>query len=191
MTKQKIQKIIVNDLFNIKSKLCTNPEIADMFANDVLRITGLEYDNEGYVVDAEENPLEPDYIVIKDKFLRYTIGGILHSQDIIFDPYNIPSIMEELFRRYIGQCHPNIVSTQILAQQISKIPKMDTYGYITILYGNGNKIQTKCHYKDSTKYLEAFMRLESMTDNMIEQTISKYDKYEAEEVARIEKEKVK
>lgn len=168
----------IQSLLNIKSKMCTDPHIADQFVNDVLRITGLEYDSEGYVVDAEDNPIEPEYIIIKNKVLRYTTSGIVHAQDLIFDPYNIPSIMEELFRRYLSQCHPDVVSTQILAHSMVETPKIDTYGYITILYGNGAMIKTKCHHKDATKYLEAFMRLESMADDMIEETLNKYDEYE-------------
>lgn len=177
MAKQKSAKII--SLTNLKSRLCTDPHISDLFVHDVLRVTGLEFDSEGYIVDPEENPIEPDYILIKNKVLRYTNAGVLHANDIIFDPYNMPSIMDELFRRYLSQSHPNVVSTQILAKSLTTAPRIDTYGYISIIYGDGSKIVTKCHYKDSTKYLEAFMRLESMTDNMIDSTLRKYDEYEA------------
>ena len=35
------------------------------------------------------------------------------------------------------------------------------------------------HHKDTTKYLDAFMRLESMTDDLILDTLKPYDEYEA------------
>lgn len=178
MPRQKKPKI--QSLTNIKSKLCTNPELSDSFINDVLRITGLEYDSEGYIVDAEDNPLEPDYIMIKGKVLRYTNMGIVHSNDLVFDPYNNPIIMEELFKKYVEEVHPEIVATQIFAASTTEIPRTDTYGYIAILYGNGARIVTKNHYKDSTKYLEAFMRLESMTDKMIDDVLNQYDVFEKE-----------
>ena len=71
-----------------------------------------------------------------------------------------------------------MVSSQIYAKNMNEIPKMDSYGYIGILYGNGARIVTALHFKDSTKYLDAFMRLESMTDNLINDTLSKYDEFE-------------
>jgi hypothetical protein len=176
MPRQK--KVKIQSLTNIKSKLCTDPVIADNFINDVLRVTGLEYDSEGYIVDAEENPIEPDYIMIKGKVLRHTNMGIVHNNDLVFDPYNNPIIMEELFKKYVEDVHPEIVSTQIFAASTTEIPRTDTYGYIAILYGNGARIVTNNHYKDATKYLEAFMRLESMTDTMINDVIQQYDIFE-------------
>ena len=176
MPRQK--KVKIQSLTNIKSKLCTDPAIADNFINDVLRITGLEYDSEGYIVDAEENPIEPDYITIKGKVLRHTNMGIVHSSDLVFDPYNNPIIMEELFKKYVEEVHPEIISTQIFAASTTEIPRTDTYGYIAILYGNGARIVTNNHYKDATKYLEAFMRLESMTDSMINDVLYQYDIFE-------------
>ena len=176
MPRQK--KVKIQSLTNIKSKLCTDPVIADNFINDVLRVTGLEYDSEGYIVDAEENPIEPDYIMIKGKVLRHTDMGIVHNNDLVFDPYNNPIIMEELFKKYVEDVHPEIVSTQIFAASTTEIPRTDTYGYIAILYGNGARIVTNNHYKDATKYLEAFMRLESMTDTMINDVIQQYDIFE-------------
>ena len=62
---------------------------------------------------------------------------------------------------------------------MTETPRIDTYGYITILYDNGAQIVTGMHYKDSTKYLDAFMRLESMTDSMIQDVLNKYDTFEA------------
>ena len=176
MPRQK--KVKIQSLTNIKSKLCADPVIADNFINDVLRVTGLEYDSEGYIVDAEENPIEPDYIMIKGKVLRHTNMGIVHNNDLVFDPYNNPIIMEELFKKYVEDVHPEIVSTQIFAASTTEIPRTDTYGYIAILYGNGARIVTNNHYKDATKYLEAFMRLESMTDTMINDVIQQYDIFE-------------
>ena len=176
MPRQK--KVKIQSLTNIKSKFCTDPVIADNFINDVLRVTGLEYDSEGYIVDAEENPIEPDYIMIKGKVLRHTNMGIVHNNDLVFDPYNNPIIMEELFKKYVEDVHPEIVSTQIFAASTTEIPRTDTYGYIAILYGNGARIVTNNHYKDATKYLEAFMRLESMTDTMINDVIQQYDIFE-------------
>lgn len=178
MARQK--KIKVKSLTNIKSKLCDNPELSEDFINDVLRITGLEYDSEGYIIDPEDDPIEPAYIQIKGKVLRYTNtgSGVIHSSDIIFDPYNNPMIMEELFKKYLEEFHHNVVSTQIFAHSMKSIPKIDTYGYISINYGNGAKIVTGLHYKDSTKYLDAFMRMESMTDATVMETLRKYDEYE-------------
>ena len=173
-------KIKVQSIMNIKSKLCTNPELSDDFVNDVLRVTGLEYDSEGYIVDAEDDPIEPDYIQIKGKVLRYTNNGVVHSNDMIFDPYNNPIIMEELFKQYLAESHPEVITTQIYAKSMTETPRIDTYGYITILYGNGAQIVTGMHYKDATKYLDAFMRLESMTDRMIQDVLDKYDQFEAQ-----------
>ena len=51
MAKQKSP--IIKSLTNLKSRLCTDPHISDLFVHDVLRITGLEFDNEGYIVDPE------------------------------------------------------------------------------------------------------------------------------------------
>ena len=175
----KSKKIKVQSIMNIKSKLCTNPQLSDEFVNDVLRITGLEYDEEGYIVDPEDNPFEPEYIYIKGKVLRYANNGVVHSNDMIFDPYNNPIIMEELFKQYLAESHPEVVTTQIYAKSMTETPRIDTYGYITILYGNGAQIVTGLHYKDSTKYLDAFMRLESMTDSMIQDVLNKYDTFEA------------
>lgn len=176
--KKKVEEI--KSLLNIKSKLCTNMELSDRFISDVLRITGLEVDHEGYIVDSEEDIYEPEYILIKGKVLRYTNQGIRHNKDLVFDPYNNPMIMEELFKQYLQTCHPEVVSTHVNAFKPGVIPKTDTFGYIVILYGNGASIRTAPHFKDSTKYLDAFMRLESMTDNLILDTLKPYDEYERE-----------
>ena len=182
------KKIKVQSLMNIKSKMCTNPELADDFASDVLRVTGYECDEEGYVVDAEDDPIEPDYIQIKGKVLRYTSSGIVHSNDMIFDPYNNPMIMSELFNRYCEESHPEVANQSIYAYDQTQVPKINTYGYITILLDSGAKIQTGLHWKDSTKYLDAFMRMESMTDGIIHESLDKYDIYENEFFKNLENE---
>jgi len=165
-------------LTNIKSKLCANPELSEAFVNDVIRITGYDIDSEGYLVDPESDPFEPDYILVKNKALRHTNSGVVHSTDLIFDPYNNCLIMEELWKKYLEENHPNVASAQIYANSQSQIPRINTYGYITILFDDGSKIQTANHWKDTTKYLEAFMRMESMTDFMISEVMKPYDDYE-------------
>lgn len=165
----------------IYSKMCGSKETAimcDKFIEDVLRITGLEEDEEGYIVDAEDDPVSPRYILIKGKALRHCNQAILHKRDVIFDPYSNPAIMEDLYNQYIQENHPYILTTQVYAAKEGIIPRGDTYGYITILFKDGSKIQTNNHYKDCTKYLEAIMRLESMTDTMIKDTLDKYDEFE-------------
>lgn len=176
--KSKTHTQAIDDLVNIKSKMCTNPELSDRFISDVLKITGYEIDSEGYIVDAEENPIEPEYMVIKGKFLRNSTGGILHRNDMIFDPYNNIGIMEELFKKYLAENHPEVSSTQILMYDNKQQPRPDKYGYMTVIYGNGASIKTSLHWKDTTKYLDAFMRLESMTDEIINDILKPYDDYE-------------
>jgi hypothetical protein len=166
------------DLLNIKNHLNEDNDLARMFIDDVIRITGFEIDDEGYVVDAEDDPIEPDYIQIRGKVLRHSDKGILHLKDLIFDPYNNPMIMEELFKRYLSFNHPEVISHQIYPYSPNAEPKINTYGYIVVLYNNGNKIKTHNHYKDSTKYLEAWMMMESYFGNIIEETLRPYDEYE-------------
>ncbi len=168
------------DLLNITNKMNDNMELTNRFIDDVIRITGLEIDDEGYIVDAENDPIEPDYIVIRGKVLRLTNQGIVHTKDMIFDPYNNPIIMEELFRRYLAESHPEVTAAQIYPYNPNDASKANPYGYITILYNNGAKIKTGLHYKDATKYLDAFMRMESMTDMMINDVLAPYDEFETE-----------
>ena len=182
-TAKKIQNI---DLLNITNKLNDNMELTNHFVDDVIRITGLEIDEEGYIVDAEEDPIEPDYIVIRGKALRLTNKGIVHSKDMIFDPYNNPIIMEELFRRYLAENHPEVTAAQIYPNSPNDTSRVNPYGYITILYNNGATIKTGLHYKDATKYLDAFMRMESMTDKMINDVLSPYDEFEMDWFSRPE-----
>ena len=75
---------------------------------------------------------------------------------------------------------------QILAYDTKVVPKLDTYGYLTILYDNGATIKTDIHYRDATKYLDAFMRLEAMTNPIIRDTLRDYDKYEKEYFIKLE-----
>ena len=180
MTKKSNDIIEANSIYNIKSKYCTNEELSDQFISDVLNITGYEVDDEGYLVDTEYDPIDPDYVQCKGRLLRVTNRGILHSTDIIFDPYNNISIMEEIFKHYLAEYHSEVVSTQIHAQNPAAPPKADNYGYITILYANGAIIKTGLHYKDTTKYLDAFMRLESRVDDVVMKDLKPYDDYEKE-----------
>lgn len=173
------------DLLNIRNKLNDNDELARRFIDDVIRITGYEIDEEGYVVDSEEDPIEPDYIIVRGKALRQTDNGILHMKDLIFDPYHNSMIMEELFKRYLASNHPEVVSHQIYPYNPNDAARVNTYGYITVLYNNGNKITTHCHYRDSTKYLEAWMMMESYFGDMIAETMKPYDDYEKEYFAEL------
>lgn len=182
-TAKKFQNI---DLLNITNKMNDNMELTSQFVDDVIRITGLEIDEEGYIVDAEEDPIEPDYIVIRGKALRLTNQGIVHSKDMIFDPYNNPIIMEELFRRYLAENHPEVTAAQIYPNSPKDTSRVNPYGYITILYSNGATIKTGLHYKDATKFLDAFMRMESMTDQMINDVLAPYDEFEMDWFSRPE-----
>jgi len=180
MATKKETGIKVNSLIDIKSKYCTNPELSDKFIDDVLNVTGYEIDDEGYIVDSQDDPLNPEYVQCKGRILRITNSGILHTTDMIFDPYNNIIIMEELFKKYLAESHTEIVSTQILSKDPNSKIKADAYGYITILYANGAIIQTGLHYKDTTKYLDAFMRLEARVDGVVMKDLKPYDDYEAE-----------
>ena len=62
---------------------------------------------------------------------------------------------------------------------------------MTLLYANGAKIKTDMHYKDSTKYLEAYMRLEAMTNGPVREILGIYDAYEKEYFEALENEKGK
>ena len=178
-------------LLNFRSNMCTNPELSDKFADEVLRITGLEVDDEGYIVDTEEDPFEPDYIFVKGKMLRRTNQGLLFAKDIIFDPYNNTVIIEELLRQYIQKYHPEISTYNIFVTEknIEGKGKYDLGGYMRILYKNGAQINTNYHIKDSTKFLEGFMRLESMSDELVNDLLKPFDEYEKEQY-RIDLEKL-
>ena len=171
-----------NSLTNITSKYCINPELSEQFCSDVLKITGYEVDNEGYLIDIEdeEEAFDPDYVQCKGRLLRVTNMGILHSTDVIFDPYNNVIVMEELFKHYLAVHHPEVSNTQIFMANNTDIPRLDGYGYLSIMYSNGARIKTNFHYKDATKYLDAFMRLESMTDPIINDILKPYDDFETQ-----------
>ena len=184
--KSPIKKYQNIDLLNITTKLNDNVELSSKFVDDVIRVTGLEIDDEGYIVDAEDDPIEPDYIVIRGKALRLTNQGVVHAKDMIFDPYNNPIIMEELFRRYLAENHPEVTAAQIYPNSPNDTAKINPYGFMTILYNNGAKIKTGLHYKDATKYLDAFMRMEAMTDLMINDCLRPYDEFEMDWFSRPE-----
>lgn len=169
---------IKNDIFEIRSRYCTNPQLSDQFLQDVLIITGYEIDNEGYIVDPEDDPIEPEYVQCKGRLLRRTNSGILHTTDLPFDPYNNITIMEEMFKHYLAVNHNEVSSTQIHAIREGEMAKMDCYGYMTILYSNGATIKTGLHFKDTTKYLDAFMRLESMVNDIVMDRLRPYDEFE-------------
>ena len=178
ITKSSLKKYKNVDLLNIVNQLNDNKDLTKRFIDDFIRITGYEIDSDGYLVDTEDDPFNPDYILIKNKALRYTNQGILHSKDLIFDPYNNPIIIEELFRRYCAANHPYVASIQIFTQNPDNKNKINSLGYITVLYENGSKIQTALHYKDSTKYLDAWCRMESMPDDDIKIMMKDYDEFE-------------
>lgn len=171
------------DLTNIKTKQCDNKDLADQFINDVLRVVGYDIDDEGYIVNSEDDFMEPDYILVRGKALRKTTNGVLHSTDMIFDPYNNPLIMEDMFREYVNANHPEVCNFQIMGKNEGVHYKVNTMGYVTIRYRNGATINTMMHYKDSTKYLEAFMRMEGMGNGLISETLYPYDTYEASVIA--------
>lgn len=176
------KKLKVVSLRNIKSRPLTkrNEELSEKFIDLFLLISGLEIDHEGYLIDSEIDSIEPEYIQIKGRVLRRTNNGILHKTDMILDPYNNTGIMEELFNQYIRVNHNSISATPIIIYDKTLSSKNDNLGYIKILYSNGSVIQTADHYRDSTKYLDAYMRLESMTDDYILDALKEFDEYEKE-----------
>lgn len=177
MENKKYQKINFTD---IKSNYCSNPELSNLFINDFLRVSGFEIDDEGYIIDTEDDPLDPEYIIIKGKFLRHTIHGIVHDTDLIFDPYNNCSILEELFKRYAIECHPRISSFQIFNAKKDITSSINCYGYLVALYDDGSQVITDNHWKDSTKFLDLWYRLESHDPEIIRDILRPYDEYENE-----------
>jgi hypothetical protein len=169
---------IKNDIYDIRSRYCTNVEISEQFIQDLLIITGYEVDDEGYIVDSEEDPIHPEYVTCKGRLLRRTNSGIIHTTDLTFDPYNNITIMEEMFKHYLATNHTEVSSTMIHSIKEGDPVKMDCYGYMTILYSNGATIKTGLHHKDSTKYLDAFMRLESMVNDVVMNRLKPYDDFE-------------
>lgn len=163
---------------DIKSPYCTNPKLSNLFINDFLKISGYEVDDEGYIIDNEDDILNPDYIIIKGKLLRHTIQGIVHDTDMIFDPYNNCLILEELFKKYLIECHPQVSSFQIFNAKKDAPASLNCYGYMVVLYDNGSQIITDNHWKDSTKYLDMWYRLESHDPETIRNILKPYDDYE-------------
>lgn len=181
---QKYKNMKLQDMIHITNKLNENKQLSIQFIDDVLRISGYEVDEEGYLVDSsniEDESEKPEYVVFKGKALRLGSYGVLHSTDILFDPYTNPNIMEFLFVNYLKENHSHISVSQIYADKEGVVPKgNNTYGYLKILYDDGSYILTGKHYKDSTKYLDGWCRLETMGNDMIIDLLRPYDEWEAE-----------
>lgn len=163
-------------LTDLKSKFCSNQELSNRFIDDTLRVLGYETDDNGYVIDAEDM-YDEKIICVKDKKLRIP-KGIYHDTDMIFDPYNNNIIMANLFNMYLTQNRQDVSSSTIFITEKKLKYKSDVNGFISILFSNGDTITTNQHIKDSTKYLEALMRLESMTDVIIKPILQPYDDFE-------------
>lgn len=172
----------IKDPLVITNKINENTELTNRFADDVIKVLGFDVDVEGYIVDSDvEFGENEEYILFKGKALRMPTQKVLHSTDILFDPYNVPSIMEVLLSDYLKDNHPDISTTQIYSAKEGEASRNNfTYGYMKILYRNGAFIITNNHYKDSTKMLEAIFRLESYGDQLIKEILQPYDDWEAE-----------
>lgn len=181
---QKYKHLNLKDMGHIINKTNENHELSLQFIDDVLRIAGYEIDEEGYIIDynnIEDETDKPDYIVFKGKALRLGSSGVMHSTDMLFDPYTNSTIMEFLFVNYLKENHPQVSIAQIYAAKEGIIPKGTcTYGYMKILYENGAYITTGMHWRDSTKYLDGWCRLEAMGTKMITELLEPYDTWEAE-----------
>lgn len=171
----------VKDPLLIINKINDNIELTNHFADEVIKILGYDVDKEGYVVDSDvDEGEEEEYIIFKGKALRMPTQKVLHSTDMLFDPYNIPVIMEFLFSNYLRENHPLVSIAQIYSAKEGETPKSNcTYGYMKILYDNGSYIKTNNHYRDSTKILEGIFRLESYGDQMIREILEPYDTWES------------
>lgn len=172
----------VKDPLLIINKINDNIELTNHFADEVIKILGYDVDKEGYVVDSDvDEGEEEEYIIFKGKALRMPTQKVLHSTDMLFDPYNIPVIMEFLFSNYLRENHPLVSIAQIYSAKEGETPKSNcTYGYMKILYDNGAFITTNNHYRDSTKMLEGICRLESYGDQLIKEILQPYDEWEKE-----------
>lgn len=172
----------VKDPLVIVNKVNDNIELTNKFADDVIKILGFDIDEEGYIVNSDVDFGEDEeYILFKGKALRLPTQKVLHSTDALFDPYNIPTIMELLMSNYLRESHPDVSTTQIYSAKEGEIPRSNcTYGYMKILYNNGAYIITNNHYKDSTKMLEGIFRLESYGDQLIKEILQPYDDWEVE-----------
>ena len=172
----------VKDPLVITNKINENIELTNQFADDVLKVLGLDVDLEGYIVNSDvEFGEDEEYILFKGKALRMPTQKVLHSTDALFDPYNIPTIMETLLSMYLKDNHPNVSTAQIYSAKEGTSPKNNfTYGYMKILYSNGASITTNNHSRDSTKMLEGIFRLEAYGDNLIKDILRPYDEWEKE-----------
>lgn len=170
----------VKDPLVIINKINDNIELTNHFADEVIKILGYDIDDEGYIVNSDvDEGEEEEYIVFKGKALRMSTQKVLHSTDMLFDPYNVPIIMEFLFSNYLRENHPMVSTAQIYSAKEGETPKSNcTYGYLKVLYDNGSFIVTNNHYRDSTKILEAIFRLESYGDQMIKDILEPYDTWE-------------
>lgn len=172
----------LKDPLVITNKINENIKLTNRFADDVIKVLGLDIDVEGYIVNSDVDFGEnEEYILFKGKALRMPTQKVLHSTDCLFDPYNIPSIMEVLLSNYLKDNHPLVSIAQIYSAKEGESPKNNyTYGYMKILYDNGAYLVTNNHYKDSTKMLEAIFRLESYGDQLIKEILQPYDDWETE-----------
>ena len=170
----------VKDPLLITNKINDNIELTNRFADDVLKVLGLDIDVEGYIVNSDVDFGEDEeYILFKGKALRMATQKVLHSTDALFDPYNVPTIMETLLSNYLKDNHPDVSTAQIYSAKEGTSPKNNfTYGYMKILYRNGAFITTNNHYRDSTKMLEGICRLESYGDQLIKEILQPYDEWE-------------
>lgn len=171
----------VKDPLLITNKINDNIELTNRFADDVIKVLGLDIDSEGYVVNSDVDFGEnEEYILFKGKALRMPTQKVMHTTDVLFDPYNVPTIMESLLSSYLKENHPYVSIAQIYSSKEGEIPKNNcTYGYMKILYDNGAYIVTNNHYRDSTKMLEGIFRLESYGDQLIREILQPYDDWEA------------
>ena len=170
----------VKDPLVIITKINDNTELTDSFANEVIKVLGYDIDSEGYIVNADVDEGEnEEYVIFKGKALRMSTQKVLHTTDILFDPYNIPTIMEFLFSIYLRENHPTVSIAQIYSAKEGEIPRSNcTYGYMKILYDNGAYIKTNNHFRDSTKILEGIFRLEAYGDQLIRDILLPYDEWE-------------
>lgn len=171
----------VKDPLVITNRINDNIELTNRFADEVIKVLGFDVDLEGYLVNSDvELGESEEYILFKGKALRMPTQKVMHTTDALFDPYNIPTIMESLLSNYLKENHPYVSIAQIYSAKEGEIPKSNcTYGYMKILYDNGAYIITNNHYRDSTKMLEGIFRLESYGDQLIREILQPYDEWEA------------
>lgn len=179
MEKKELKNYQKIDFTDIKSAKCTNKKLSNLFISDFLKVSGYEVDKNGYIMNIEDDILNPEYVTINGKFLRHTIQGVLHNNDIAFDPYNDIHVIETLFVKYLDECHPQISSFQIIDSTKVLATGYNNYGQMIVLYNNGGQIITDKHWKDSTKFLDMWYRLESHDPDTIRNILKEYDEYES------------